>query len=524
MSDILRQRSISFKDFSGGLNNYWDASSIADNEVPYLLNMEFTPNGALMSRPPITDSGISLPVTGEHVNILGYYTPPSGNVYMVATSTSKTWVRKVVPTLATSWTEIWDSKASDFIQYADQIVASRTSATGGIRWKEGDTSATAISTMPKLEGLELYRERMFGFGPSNTATETALYWSDIITTDAPTGVYNWNADSIIYVGRGNGQYITGLVAEYNSITIFKHASTYSFTYTALPEEGTMTLIQQGIGAENRECIAAYQNGYIVLHDRTLYKFQNNQYTPINAQQVRFETVGEEETYAKNQCVSIIADRAIIWNYGVCYTLNLQTGTWSQWESDTRLAYVKELNHARVDFSPNARAYGVTGSSVAGRNKIYLIEDSPISMTGSEDFTCVLRTKIYDFDTPAEWKRMYWWAADVNAVGAVNTRVIAAGVTADYQPWETLQDYTWDDLDERTWDNLFLPGYQIRTDQTISGAGPQRVSLKLDKSLRFRRAYFEVYLTCDGTSSTAPAQIFSITPMVGVKAKMTKDVA
>jgi hypothetical protein len=28
------------------------------------------------------------------------------------------------------------------------------------------------------------------------------------------------------------------------------------------------------------------------------------------------------------------------------------------------------------------------------------------------------------------------------------------------------------------------------------------------------------LNCDGTPATAPAQIFSITPMVGIKAKMT----
>lgn len=486
--------------------------------------MEFTPNGALTSRPPIIDSGLSLPVAGQHVDILGYYTPPSGNVYMVATSDTKTWVRRVVPTVAETWTEIWDSKASDFIQYADQIVACRTSATGGIRWKEGDVTATAITEMPKLEGLELYRERMFGFGPANTSTETALYWSDIISTDFPTGIYTWNVDSIIYVGRGNGQYITGLVADYNSIIVFKHASTYSFTYNVLPEEGVLTLIQQGIGAENRECVAAYQNGYIVLHDRILYKFQNNQYAPINAQQVRFEATGEEEIYAKNQCVSIIADRAIIWNFGNCYVLNLQTGTWSQWESDSRLAYVKELKHARSDFSQNARAYGITGSSDETRHKIYLIEDNAVSIIGSEQFTCILRTKIYDFDTPAEWKRMYWWAADISANGPVNSRVFTVGVSNDFYPWETLQDYTWDDLDERTWDKLFLSGYQIRTDQVIDSSSPQRVSLKLDKSIRFRRAYFEVYLTCDGTATTAPAQIFSITPMVGVKAKMTKDIA
>jgi hypothetical protein len=65
-------------------------------------------------------------------------------------------------------------------------------------------------------------------------------------------------------------------------------------------------------------------------------------------------------------------------------------------------------------------------------------------------------------------------------------------------------------------------------QTIRNIGttslPQRTALKLDNSVRFRRIYFEVYLTCDGTVATAPAQIFSIIPMIDVKSKVTKAVS
>jgi hypothetical protein len=48
-----------------------------------------------------------------------------------------------------------------------------------------------------------------------------------------------------------------------------------------------------------------------------------------------------------------------------------------------------------------------------------------------------------------------------------------------------------------------------------------MELKLNHALRFRRIYFELYLNCDGTALTSPVQVFSITPMIGAKAKISK---
>jgi hypothetical protein len=46
--------------------------------------------------------------------------------------------------------------------------------------------------------------------------------------------------------------------------------------------------------------------------------------------------------------------------------------------------------------------------------------------------------------------------------------------------------------------------------------------KLNEALRFRRIFFELYLDCDGTAATSPVQVFSIIPMVGAKAKVSKE--
>jgi hypothetical protein len=87
-------------------------------------------------------------------------------------------------------------------------------------------------------------------------------------------------------------------------------------------------------------------------------------------------------------------------------------------------------------------------------------------------------------------------------------------------WDYMEAYDWEALEDFTWDRPGTGDPSIRTFRTIDDFEPRRTFLKLEQGLRFRRLYFEVYLNCDGTPATAPAQIFSITPMVGIKAKMT----
>jgi hypothetical protein len=537
MSDIVRQRSVPLRDFSGGLNNFWDPSSIADNEVPFLLNMEFTPNGALTSRPPIVDRGLGHPLgasSTEHIDLLGYYTPESGKIFLVASTSAKTWVIEIQEYGFGSWIEIWSSKATAFVQYANQIVMSRA-ATGGARWTEGDATFTAIATMPALFTLVLFKERMFGSGLHGTADETAIYWSDVISLDQPTGIYEWNSDSFVYVSRGDGQPITELIADYNGLIIFKRNATYNLVYSDLPEEGTVSLVQTNIGAQNKRSVVGYQNGFVVLHNRILYKFQNNVYAPINAQKVRFayDENFDSATSLFSEAVSVIGDRALVFTAGNLYSLNLLTGTWSQWQTTTQLGYLIEVPRARGYQRRYPIAFGTGGVSAT---KLWYLQDFPVSgwfeesggevvtVNGSETFDCVMRTKIFDFDAPTEWKRIYWWSADVSAKGTVTGKIIPIGVPDIENTWDQLDQFTWDYLESLTWDTLFFRDVAVTTDQTVTGDGPQRVALKMDKSARFRRAFFELYLTCDGTEETAPAQIFSLTPMIGVKAKMSKDVA
>ena len=543
MSAIIRSRSATLQQFTGGLNNYWDQSAIADNELASIVNMEFTTNGALISRPPIykeTSGGtpVTTPVAGQAIDIIGTYIKNDGTRYLVVTTTAKTWIYSVT---AKTWTEIAAFKASDCTQYLNKIVLCSTTAGQGGYWENG--TFTNTPTMPALGGIELFQTRFFGYGVQGTATANIIYWSNISTagpSGESTSVWNWLTaeNNLMYVeiGGGDGQWITAIAQGYNDIVIFRNRSTYRYSYGDVPEEGTMQAMQQDIGAESRRSVVKFENAHFVLSGGILYKYQNWLYYPLNAAKVKFETYDYDKRF--QHAVSIVGRRCIVFHNGGVFSYNLDTETWSEWESTSRVAYFWTVPR-RSEELEESLFYGISGGTADF--SLWRIEDQPYSAVGTEDMKCSIRTKIYDFQSPVEWKRLFMWTADIATAKPVKAIVypVALPETAAQLSWDQIsKDYadetgfkTWDDLSYDTlgditygtWDNLAKPSGGIETlvDSFVSGA-VLRIEAKLNQSLRFRRIYFELYLDCDGTASTSPVQVFSITPMIGSKAKISKE--
>jgi hypothetical protein len=543
MSNLVRERSAQIKDFSGGLNNFWDPSSIAQNEVPFLQNLEFSPTGALSSRPPIAALDVEFPEADVFFNLLGYYIEEDGERFGVFTSPTKTYVYNLN---TEDWTQIWDSPAADFVQYQGYLIMCRINGAGAYwspngapgydvstgLWTITGSNTSVIATMPAGRGIELHQERLFLFGPLNTATQSVMYWSNIAGEVELFPGQDWRwwdaNNGFTSVNSGDGQWITGLVSGYNEVTVFRNASTYRFTFSGLPENGTMAKIQEGIGAENQNCIAFYENGLMVLSGDQLYAYFNGNFTSLNDQRVRFE----EKTGAANlkirYAVSIIGSRAVVHFGGNLYVFQIKTNTWSIWSSSTEFARCIEAPTPSNNIGETRYALAVSGSATSPKWKLYEIVDHSHSTSGSEDIECILRTRIFDFETPNEWKRLYWWAADVMAAGAITAKVFPVSVFYANATWDDVSlDFegdqrfvAWDDPNA-SWDDPTDTEFQgIVTEMDNGYTYRQRNSLKLDNGVRFRRVYFELYLECDGTIDTSPAQIFSITPMIGMKAKMS----
>lgn len=548
MSSIIRQRSATLQRFTGGLNNYWDQSSIADNELASIINFEFTTNGALSSRPPIypekkAGAAVTSPVATEPFDIIGVYTPQNGTRYLVITTNTKTWVYNVITQI---FTQIATFKAADCTQYDDKVVLCRTDGSGGY-WSVGYTF-TSTPTMPPLGGIEVFQNRFFGYGVSGTTTASTLYWSDI-TTFGPAGeltsIWDWQDDTGNYfyveIGIGDGQWITAIDQGYNDIVIFRNRSTYRFSYGDDPALGNMAVMQQDIGADSKRSVQKFENAHFVLCNGILYRYQNWIFYPLNAKKVRFNP-STVDLRRFEHAVSLVGRRIIVWNGGGIYVHSLDTDTWSEWETMYDAAYFVTVPK-QDESGLEELYYGVTGNTSAVGTSItdftlFRIEDYPTSVVGSEEMQCRLRTKIYDFDTPSEWKRLFFWTVDLQSAYPVKATAypVALGETAPVITWDELsKDFptevgykTWDELSKDgptdvtygTWDNLGLPSGGIATTVgTVAYGFPTRLEAKLNQSLRFRRIYFELYLTCDGTALTSPAQIFSITPLISAKARV-----
>ena len=549
MSRIIRERSVTLQNFVGGLNNYWDQSSIADNELAGLINFEVTTNGALTSRPPIwfeqsSGSNVYTPVANEPVDVIGTYVEAGGTRYLVAVTDDKTWVYNVE---TKTWTQIATFRATDCTQFTNKVVLSSATAGQGGFWEAG--TFTNTPTMPALGGIELFQNRFFGFGIQGTNTANTVYWSDITTAgveDESNSIWDWqDAQGYFYVeiGAGDGQWITAMAQGYNDLVIFRNKSTYRYSYGELPEEGQMQVMQQDIGAETARCVVKFENAHFVLYGKTLYKYQNWLYYPLNSERVNFE---EQTSFNPRfeHAVSVVGRRCIVWHSGRVYSYNLDTSTWSEWDTDSRVGYFVTIPRQNED--ENEEMYfGISGDSdvIAALDAtdyaLFRIRDRVSAGSGAEEMTCSLRTKIYDFATPVEWKRLYFWSADIATARKVRASVIPVAQT------ERPVTVTWDDLSQdgqydngyfsydelsqdsladdifSTWDVPKTPGSIDSVIEDFPLGELVRIETKLDQSLRFRRIYFELYLTCDGTATTSPVQVFSIIPMVGVKKKISK---
>lgn len=551
MSETIRARSAALQKFTGGLNNYWDQSAIDNTELAAIINFEFATNGSLQSRPPIyqqkngSGTNIVTPVTGQPVDIIGTYIRQDGERYLVCTTNTKTWIYNVA---TYAWTEITTFKASDCTQYLNKIVLTSTTEGEGGYWEGG--TFTNTPTMPALSGIELLQTRFFGYGVKGTTTANIIFWSNIAATDldgVSTDVWNWKNQlpipnyngMYVEIGGGDGQWITAMEQGYNEIIIFRNASTYKFSFGSDPgTTGIMQPMQQNIGAENKHSVVKFENAHFVFSNGILYKYQSSLFYPLNAQKVKFEQYSFSRRI--EHAVSIVGRRCLVWSSGSLYAYNLDTETWSEWASDHKVAYFMPVAR-KTEQVEETLYFGISGATAAptGGYALYRIEDKPFSLVGSETFKCYMKTKIYDFDTPVEWKRLYFWTADITSAKNIKASVYPVDIPATtlQATWDELsKDYpeetgysTWDDLsfdevgDETfgTWDTLKQTDGQISTIVEITASKPIRVEVKLNHALRFRRAYFELYLDCDGTASTSPVNVFNIIPMIGAKAKISK---
>lgn len=493
--------------FVGGINQLSDPTALQDNELVDCINMDLDLDGSYIGRPPFYDIGE--PATGTGLRLLGYYLT-AAHTRLIACNTAGIWIYE-----ANVWSLVAGTStvvASAMVQYNDlaYIVASPLSAGNGGTIDDAGTY-TAQAAIKKGGAAVVHKERLFIVpGPDKTGVDSTLLYGS-----APADFLNYPIS--VYINKGDGQKLIDICVYNDNLLLFKEDSTYVLAYDDDPSAAITRKINSSIGVADKNCVVAYENQLYVLHRNNVYEITNYDFAKINSK-VPFELdTTKPAPWLFSSFVTLLGDRLVVRYYARIYVFGLKTKVWTRWDVGTR--YIGPAVAIPIRTEAQAIPEFVLASNVSTSNDVYSFRDV-IDSIHSENITCYIKTKNYDYGVPHRYKRLYWWGADISAIseifGIIQPIVVGFSVT-----WDALEDgfpvITWDTLE--TWDQPLTQPTIVQSD--IPAQTSLRKFAKFKKSLRFRQINYQVQFSYDGTDVSGPVRFFALTSIIGTRQHVSK---
>lgn len=492
--------------FAGGINTLSDLTSLSDTELADCVNLELDLDGSLLSRPPITEHDAATFGAGR-IRHLGF-AYISGTVYHIAASSAVT----AFSTDGTTWTNITATfGASAMVQYGNKVWIVNPAGAGG-QWTPGG-GYVAVPAMPAGMAVVTLKERLYIVG--NPTNSSRLYWSGF--TGAVPDPTVWNAADFADVNVGDGQSLVDIVVFNDNIVLFKTDSTYTFPFDSGPSTGTLRKVSSTIGATRQDCVVLYEQNLYVYHEGNVYEVINYDFSRLNSK-VPFEyDPTAPSTFTDEAFLSIVGDRLLVRYYNRIYVFGLRTRTWTRWESSI---YFGPLRAMPINTTVAVNPPYYAGACVTGTNALYRFDDG-FNATRAESMSCRISTKNYDLSISHQFKRLFWWGADISASGDVVGSVQPI-VYVFISNWSSLAALTWSSL--YTWAQPTTVPNTITTTVSAGLGGGARKFVKFLKSIRFRQVNFKLSTTTTGTTTDGPVRIFTITALVNQKQVVSKQVS
>lgn len=506
--------------FIGGLNTVSDPTAIADAELSVSTNFELDIDGSLVSRPPLEENAGKSDWT-ERIVILceGIF---SGSHYLIGSN-----VDGVFYNLSGSWTLITNTfQAAAAVQYTDKIymVAKPGSANPGGKW-DPVGGFTAVAAIPKGQAAVIHKERLFiAPGVDSTTTTSRLKFSNAGDFDT------WGASDFIDAGQGDGTKLVDLTVFQDNLLLFKEQSSYLLAYDIRPADAVLRKISSTIGAQKQNSVVNYENQVYLLHNGWVYEIINYDFSRLNTKVPfeRDETIPVGKTFTNERIhLSILEDRLICRFHRKVYVYGLRTRTWSEWVS---VSDILQYFGPIVALRPSTGTEFYAGSCLQENKSVIRLYPKATSISMEKEIstnktiTCTSRTKNFDMAISHQFKRLWWWGADLttnnSVIGIATPIVLSFNVT-----WGELSSSsaTWASLNDNTWSQPTTIIASIET-TVATATGTSRRFVKFLKSLRYRQINFEVRLTTNGSTVDGPARLFTITAITESKEVVTKAVS
>jgi hypothetical protein len=489
--------------FKGGLNNLSDPTSIKDDEVASCINFDYDSDGTLISRPPIA-ADTDGPVAAKTVDYLSYYISTTGAVYLVACSNSNLYYKSSgVWTLITSGVT-----ASAAIQYLNKlwVVADEGSTNNGGSW-DPVAGWTTIASMPKGSAITTFKERLWiAGGKLSTSNQSRLNFSAI--ADGTT----WNSADFFDINPGDGQALIDIVSVSTNLFLFKQHSTHVMQYDSAPSKAVITPVSRTVGVDDIRCIVNYENVLYVYNDGYLYELINFTYNKINTRiSIAANATG---SYVRPISVSLVGNRVVVNYYGNIFVFYLFTRTWSQWTVASAIGKFLQTPYSASGSTPYTY---VAACNTADNRSTFNFVDGYLAGR-SESATATVVSKIYDFNAPNMFKKLYWWGIDILASGSLVATVTPVIYNASVT-WAQMAAFTWAEVASYTWNRPAASNVSVS--ETINTTGAIRKFIKIKKAVRFRNVYFTLAFTISDWQN--PIRVYSITPVINMKEQVVKTV-
>lgn len=498
--------------FVGGMNTYSGPSAIADNEAVEIRNMDVDLDGSLTSRPGLA---VATPPVSGPANIIGIYRSTTDVVYMIYAFPNAVYARNTVDVPV--WNLISAGVFTSAVQYNDKlwlVQKPSLTAVGGGKW-DPVNGYVAVAAMPRGYSAVIYKERMFISGSRNN-DETSI---NRVKFSNPADPSLWTGTDTFDVNAGDGQDITKLFVYDGQIIIFKTDSTYVYAYETTPAKGQVVIVSSTIGANNALSVEEFENSLFVFHENKVYRVSNWNWEHANIK-VPFEYVNASGTTIENgTSVSAIGNRLLCKFYDKYYILGLKTGAWTTWVFSGTRAPDRFMRNPNVDSAVGAsKYYAGTYKAIA---EAYDLTDIVNATSAGESFLTRLITKSYDFGPSYGFKRLFWWGVDLLAKTTINFKV-SPTVYNTPTLWSQLIGVPGTSI--QTWGRPLDVVLDVTDSSTMSNPSNYRTFVKLLKSLRFRQISFILESTVDGTTTTGPFRIFSLTAFVDAKQLVVEKVS
>lgn len=508
--------------FVGGLNTFSDSTAIADNELSVCENFELDLDGSLLSRPPISDTTITFPLQATgNINVLGYYYGPGNVAYLIASDgLSKTYYFNGV-----TWILITDTFAATAMAEFDNkawLVAPYSGAAPGTAKKGGYWTPTGgfvvQPNMPEGDTIVAHKFRLWITGGIDSLTNpTLLFYSN--TLSSSLGLWTATPNSVD-IGTGDGQSLVRVVIYYNSIVIFRSDSIWAFTFTQNPDVGVTSLLVPNIGLANKKALVSWENYIYFIYDDKAYEFVNNRAQQINLK-VPFAASNRTGIYDP-YIVSAFSYRIIFSFWGQLFVFNIRTRTWTIWTSTTHGAIGQFISSITDTDVEDAYVFSSAIVPAGGTRVAKTLSMTNAVTTAAEPFICRIKTKNYNYQSSSSYKRLFWWGVDAIFNGTVTATAVPI-VWNTSVTWAQMLAYTWSYAGAFDWNQPANPGSDVQTIRTTTGQGSVRKFVKFLKALRFRQIHYTVEFETDGSTSSAPVRLFSLTTYVKPHERVSKTV-